>query len=187
MIRVCRMDWERFPGQRTIRCLGRRLPTGACRSSTWTDSFTASVTYDLPFGKGKHFGSNWNGATNAVLGNWEVDVIQRATSGFPLFVVDSSNSSGVSFSWNGNNLHRPDEVGDPNRGGPVAANPTCAAPATVHTLETLVQPVRVRTCCRGRAWQLQARAHVRPEFRQYGPFFYQGLPVERKHAAGLPR
>ncbi|HEY1677173.1 MAG TPA: carboxypeptidase-like regulatory domain-containing protein [Candidatus Sulfotelmatobacter sp.] len=103
-------------------------------------SFTGSVTYDLPFGKGKHFGSAWNGATNAVLGNWEVDVIQRVTSGFPLFVVDSANDSGVAFSWNGNNLNRPDEVGDPNRGGPVAANPTCAAPAAVHTLEHWFNP-----------------------------------------------
>ncbi len=32
------------------------------------DSFTASVSYDLPFGKGKQFGSNWNGATNAYSG-----------------------------------------------------------------------------------------------------------------------
>ncbi|MGH9496129.1 MAG: hypothetical protein ACRD3B_14110, partial [Candidatus Sulfotelmatobacter sp.] len=103
-------------------------------------SFTASVTYDLPFGKGKHFGSDWNGATNAVLGNWEIDVIQRVTSGFPLFVVDSANNSGVAFSWNGNNLNRPDEVGDPNKGGAVAANPGCAAPATVHTLEHWFNP-----------------------------------------------
>jgi hypothetical protein len=102
--------------------------------------FTASVTYDLPFGKGKQFGSNWNGAVNAVLGNWEVDVIERATSGFPLFVVDSANASGVAFSWNGNNLNRPDQVGDPNKGGPVAANPGCNAPAQVHTLKNWFNP-----------------------------------------------
>lgn len=85
--------------------------------------FTASVTYDLPFGKGKQFGANWNGAVNAVLGNWEVDVIERATSGFPLFVVDSTNASGVGFSWNGNNLNRPDQISDPHKAGIVASNP----------------------------------------------------------------
>jgi len=105
------------------------------------DQFTASVLYDLPFGKGKHFGSNWSGATNAILGNWQLTVIQKVLSGFPLFVVDSSNASGVPFFWNGGtSFDRPNQVGDPNRGGPVAANPTCSAPAEVHTLENWFNP-----------------------------------------------
>jgi len=102
--------------------------------------FTASVTYDLPFGKGKQFGADWNGAVNALLGNWEVDVIERVTSGFPLFVINSANASGVNFQWNGNSLNRPDQVGDPNKGGPVAANPSCDAPAQVHTLKNWFNP-----------------------------------------------
>src|SRR5260370_28908947 len=71
------------------------------------DSFTASILYDLPLGKGKHFGGDWNGATNAVLGNWKLNVIERATSGFPLFVVDSADESGISFLFNWNILLRP--------------------------------------------------------------------------------
>jgi Carboxypeptidase regulatory-like domain len=104
------------------------------------NSFTASVLYDLPFGKGKRWGSDWNGALNGVLGNWEVDVIQRAQSGFPLFVVDSANASGVNFQWNGSSLNRPDQVGDPNRAGPVAANPGCIAPAQIHTIKNWFNP-----------------------------------------------
>jgi hypothetical protein len=104
------------------------------------DSFTASVLYNLPFGKGKRYGSNWNGATNAILGNWQVTLIERATSGFPLFVVDSADESGVFFSYNGNTLQRPNEVGDPNTAGPVAANPTCTAPTKVHTLQNWFNP-----------------------------------------------
>ncbi|MBV9342005.1 MAG: carboxypeptidase regulatory-like domain-containing protein, partial [Acidobacteria bacterium] len=73
--------------------------------------FTASVLYDLPFGKGKAFGNGWNGAANAVLGGWQVNVIERAISGFPLFVGDSINNSGVFFQWNGVSLNRPDMVG----------------------------------------------------------------------------
>jgi hypothetical protein len=104
------------------------------------DSFTASVLYDLPFGKGKKYGSNWSSATNAVLGHWQVNVIERATSGFPLFVVDSGNPSGVDFSYNGNTFERPNEVGDPNKAGSVAANPTCVAPARIHTLQNWFNP-----------------------------------------------
>jgi hypothetical protein len=103
-------------------------------------SFTASILYDLPLGKGKHFGGNWNGASNAILGNWQLDLIERATSGFPLFVVDSADESGIFFSYNGNTLQRPNQVGDPNKAGPVAANPTCSAPSQIHTLQNWFNP-----------------------------------------------
>lgn len=79
--------------------------------------FTASVTYDLPFGRGKQFGSSWNGAMNAIAGNWEVDVIERILSGFPVFVVDSNNRSGVFFQQNASNQNRPDMICNAN-GGP---------------------------------------------------------------------
>jgi hypothetical protein len=47
------------------------------------NSFTGSVIYDLPFGRGKQFGSGWNDLTNAVLGNFQVTLIERVSSGFP--------------------------------------------------------------------------------------------------------
>ena len=104
------------------------------------DVFTASVLYDLPFGKGKAYGSDWGGATNAVLGNWQINVIERAESGFPLFVVDSADESGVFFFYNGLVLQRPNEVGDPNQAGPVAGNPGCVAPTKIHTLANWFNP-----------------------------------------------
>lgn len=104
------------------------------------DVFTASVLYDLPFGKGKAYGNNWNGATNAILGNWQINVIERAESGFPLFVVDSGDESGIFFMYNGLVIQRPNEVGDPNKPGPVAANPGCTAPAQIHTLANWFNP-----------------------------------------------
>lgn len=103
-------------------------------------SFTASILYDLPLGKGKRYGGDWNGATNAILGNWQLNVIERATSGFPLFVVDSADESGTFFSYNGNTLQRPNEVGDPNKAGPVAGNPGCVAPTQIHTLQNWFNP-----------------------------------------------
>jgi hypothetical protein len=129
-----------FPGATYFPLPGTSRADWALSTLNLNNQFTASVTYDLPFGKGKQFGANWNGAANAVFGGWEVDLIERVTSGFPLFVVNSSNNSGVTFSWNGNNLNRPDQVGDPNRGGTVAANPGCAAPSQVHTVQHWFNP-----------------------------------------------
>jgi len=63
------------------------------------NSFTASILYDLPL-VGQALRWRLGGAENAVLGNWQINVIERATSGFPLFVVDSTNPSGVDFSYN---------------------------------------------------------------------------------------
>ncbi|MGH9504004.1 MAG: carboxypeptidase regulatory-like domain-containing protein [Terriglobales bacterium] len=73
-------------------------------------NFTASVLYDLPFGKGKQFGSGWSGPVNTVLGGWSVNVIEKITSGFPIFLIASTNNSGVSLTNNGNNYARPDQL-----------------------------------------------------------------------------
>jgi hypothetical protein len=82
--------------------------------------FTASLIYELPFGKGKKFGSSWNGAVNAILGNWELTAIEKATSGFPVFVV-APNGSGVNFENNGNSLIRPNQVCNPTLSNPTIA------------------------------------------------------------------
>jgi len=72
-----------------------------------THNFTASIIYDLPFGKGHRFGNDWGGVANAVAGGWQVNVIEKITSGFPLFIVTSNNQSGVTFA---SNTIRPDQV-----------------------------------------------------------------------------
>lgn len=87
------------------------------------NNFTASVVYDLPFGKGKKWGSAWNGPIDNILGNWQVTFIEKITSGFPVFVVDS-NTFGTGVGGNGflngnaNSLIRPNLVAgcDPNAG-----------------------------------------------------------------------
>ncbi|HXJ07494.1 MAG TPA: carboxypeptidase-like regulatory domain-containing protein [Candidatus Acidoferrum sp.] len=83
------------------------------------NNFTASVIYDLPFGKGKQWGSQWDGPVNTILGNWQVTVIEKITSGFPVFIVTTDNNSGVGFfNNNANSLARPDLVSgcNPNAG-----------------------------------------------------------------------
>jgi hypothetical protein len=73
-------------------------------------SFTASIVYDLPFGKGREFGNSWSGPMDAILGGWQVNVIEKITSGFPLFIVTSNNGSGVNFTNNTTNYIRPNQL-----------------------------------------------------------------------------
>jgi hypothetical protein len=84
-------------------------------------SFTGSVIYDLPFGKGKAFGGGWNPVTNTLLGDWQATLIERVSSGFPVPLIDSFNQSGTTFNAGGNdnNFNRPDQVPGKN---PYAAN-----------------------------------------------------------------
>ena len=96
------------------------------------NSFTGSVIYDLPFGRGKQFGSNWNGVTNAILGNFQATLIERISSGFPVPLIDSINQSGVFFEngGNDNNWNRPNLVAgcnphNANHGQLQWINPSC--------------------------------------------------------------
>ncbi len=101
------------------------------------NNFTASIIYDLPFGRGKKFGSDWSNVTNSLLGGWQVTLIEKVTSGFAFPLVDSNNTSGVSFNTggNGNAFERPDQVAGcnlyANHTKTQYINPACfAQPAT---------------------------------------------------------
>jgi hypothetical protein len=47
-------------------------------------TFVSSGIVELPFGRDRRFGRNWAGATNALLGGWQVSYIFKAQSGAPL-------------------------------------------------------------------------------------------------------
>jgi Carboxypeptidase regulatory-like domain len=101
------------------------------------NSFTGSIIYDVPYGRGKYFGSNSNPVTNAILGNFQLTLIERISSGFPVPLIDSINNSGTSFNngGNSNNWNRPDQVagcstGSADHGKLSWINPACfVAPA----------------------------------------------------------
>ena len=75
-------------------------------------NFTGTVIYDLPFGRGKKFGNSWSNVADSLLGNWQLTLIEKITSGFADPLLDSLNNSGVSFNTGGNGLNnnRPDQV-----------------------------------------------------------------------------
>ncbi|MEO8132096.1 MAG: hypothetical protein ABI822_33680 [Bryobacteraceae bacterium] len=72
---------------------------------------TTTVLYDLPFGKGKAFGGDWNKAADVALGGWQVTFINTMNTGNP---VNLSYSPASNFSVSGSPTYRPNLIGDPN-------------------------------------------------------------------------
>ncbi len=47
-------------------------------------SFATALVYDLPYGRGKHWGNNAPFVVKEILGNWQISSVIRLTSGAPL-------------------------------------------------------------------------------------------------------
>jgi hypothetical protein len=76
-------------------------------------SLVLSYIYELPFGRGKHYGANWRTPVNAALGGWQLSGVTTYKDGFPLTVPAVSNNTG---SFGGS--QRPNLVGDPQVSSP---------------------------------------------------------------------
>jgi hypothetical protein len=75
----------------------------------------ASLVYELPFGRGRHFLSNANGLTDAVLGGWQISGINTMQAGTPFNITYSPNAAQqvslqISATYRGANEYRPDRV-----------------------------------------------------------------------------
>ena len=86
----------------------------AVSSQDMRQHFVGSAVYQLPFGKGRQFGSNWNRLTNAVLGGWSFAPIVTVSTGLPLNLTVNGNPSNT-----GSGVDRPNVVGNRQ-----LANPT---------------------------------------------------------------
>jgi outer membrane receptor protein involved in Fe transport len=77
-------------------------------------NFVWSGTYELPVGKGRSFGTDWNPVVNGVLGGWQITSIVSAHTGFPMTIQATDVS-----------LQSPRGGGRPNLvGNPKPANQT---------------------------------------------------------------
>jgi hypothetical protein len=74
--------------------------------------FVATGDWQIPIGRGRHFGSGVNRLVDAVIGGWEVSGFFTLQSGFPLQVSQSNGTL-----WNG--TQRPNLIGDPETHGTI--------------------------------------------------------------------
>ena len=83
--------------------------TGACYYNVKGD-FTGFVIYELPFGRGKQFGSSMNKAADAVVGGWKLSAIPTIRGGFPLTLSSNDDHSGTNSFQNRPNCIAPPRV-----------------------------------------------------------------------------
>ncbi len=61
-------------------------------SASWDirHSFTSAFNYDIPFGRGKRYGSSWNRAVDFVAGNWHTNGLLTLRTGPPYTIAGTS-------------------------------------------------------------------------------------------------
>jgi hypothetical protein len=93
--------------------------------------FVFSYLYELPFGKGRKFGTNVSSVVDAFVGGWQFNGITTFQSGTPL-TITANNTAGIF-----NPLTRPNSNGrDPNLGGKVDERLEKAFDTSVYTQPT---------------------------------------------------
>jgi hypothetical protein len=73
---------------------------------------TTAIIYDLPYGKGRRYGASSPWAMNALLGGWQITVINNMNSGLP---TNLNYNNATSSNTNVTDLYtyRPNVVGNP--------------------------------------------------------------------------
>ncbi len=99
-----------FVGESTSIQNGRDFhqQRGLC-TQHFSQRFTGSWVYDVPFGRGKHFGTNLPRAADTAFGGWQLNGILTFRTGSPFTVTQAGDAPNV-----GDGSARPDQIANPN-------------------------------------------------------------------------
>ena len=95
--------------------------------------FVPSFTYQLPFGRSRHFGKAWSKPVDSLVGGWQLGGVYTAQTGFPLTIKMSGDPSGTGArSFRANVIGTPH---DPHQIGPgvLYLDPSAYAQPAAHT------------------------------------------------------
>ncbi len=84
-----------------------RASERAVSSNDRSRRLVISGTYEIPFGRGRHFGRNWNRGVDALIGSWQINAISSYQTGFPISVTaaNNCNNCGINTLRPNNNGH----------------------------------------------------------------------------------
>ena len=125
-----------------------------------------NYSWDIPFAK------HMTGIGKAVLDGWQLSGITMFQSGPPGTIVLLNDNAGVG-SWN----ERADQVGDPTKPGPVAANPGCQAPAKLHTFANWFNPCAFAIPAPGNFGNSRRGSLYGPGFQNWDMGIMKNFPV----------
>lgn len=107
------------PESRFESLTGALIQNNTCRRCEWARTESVPLhrmyaywQYDLPFGRGKHFGSGAGGPSNLLVGNWLISGTFKARTGLGFTPVYTGSDPSNTNTFTG----RPDVVGDPTSG-----------------------------------------------------------------------
>jgi hypothetical protein len=100
-------------GQSPIRDNYNLAAEKSLDASDTPNSLVVTYIYELPIGKGKKVGTDFNPVVNAIVGGWQVSGVSTFKSGFPIAITDGDNNTN---SFGGN--QRPNLVGNPTINNP---------------------------------------------------------------------
>jgi hypothetical protein len=77
-------SWSKSLQQTDFRTTSEITPEKRLANNDRTHVLQVNGIWELPFGRGHKWGSNWDGAVNRILGNWQFSTIYRMESGWPV-------------------------------------------------------------------------------------------------------